>query len=174
MVNVDPLALGITRTSKDQGADATSFGHHLLELGSRHQMIIYNGLAKWPGSEELTCFPHGGGESIVDYLIGRPEATHMINSFWVTPCPIFVDHSFLYFELKCDTSNITNYSKPNHHTTIHFTHQLSNIYSRDVQIHLSSLDSSLPLENLTTEVTHILNSATISSSHIRNTIIKVE
>ena len=34
MVNVDPLAIGITRRSKDQGADATSFGHHLLELGS--------------------------------------------------------------------------------------------------------------------------------------------
>ena len=34
MVNVDPLAIGITRRSKDQGAIATSFGHHLLELGS--------------------------------------------------------------------------------------------------------------------------------------------
>ena len=106
--------------------------------------------------------------------IGRLEATHMINSFRVTPCLIGVDHNFLYSELKCDISNATNSSKPNHHTTIHFTHELSNIYSRHVQIHLSSLDSSLPLENLTTEVTHILNSATISSSHIRNTIIKVE
>ena len=33
MVNVDPLAIGITRRSKEQGAEATSFGHHLLELG---------------------------------------------------------------------------------------------------------------------------------------------
>ena len=78
MVNVDPLDIGTTRRSKDQGADATGFGHHLLELGNRHRMVIYNGLAKWPGSEELTCFPHGGGESTIDYLIGRSEATHMI------------------------------------------------------------------------------------------------
>ena len=98
MVNVDPLDIGTTRRSKDQGADATGFGHHLLELGNRHRMVIYNGLAKWPGSEELTCFPHGGGESTVDYLIGRPEATHMINSFRVAPCPIGADHSFLYCE----------------------------------------------------------------------------
>ena len=91
MVIVDPLAIGITRTSKDQGVDATSFRHHLLELGSRHQMIIYNDLSKWPGSGELTCFPHGGGESTVDYLIGRPKATHMVNSFQVAPCPIGAD-----------------------------------------------------------------------------------
>mgnify|MGYP006973869484 CR=1 FL=1 len=83
MVNVSPLAIGITRRSKDQGVDATSFDHHLLELGSRHQMIIYNGLAKWPSSKELTCFPHGGGESTIDYLIGSLEATYMINSFLV-------------------------------------------------------------------------------------------
>ena len=163
MVNVEPLALGITRTSKDQGADATSFGHHLLELGSRHQMIIYNGLAKWPGSDELTCFPHGGGASTVDYLIGRPEATHMVDSFRVAPCPIGADHSFLYFELKCDTSHATNSSQPTHHTIIHFTHELADIYSRHVQTHLSSFDSSLPLENLTTTLTHILQSAAISS-----------
>ena len=66
MVNVDPLATGITRRSKDQGVDATNFGHHLLELGSQHQMIICNGLAKWLGSEELTCFPQGGEETTID------------------------------------------------------------------------------------------------------------
>ena len=163
MVNVDPLALGITRTSKDQGADATSFGHHLLELGSRHQMIIYNGLAKWPCSEELTCFPHGGGESTVDYLIGRLEATHMINSFRVAPCPIGADHSFLYFELKCDTSNATNSSQPSHHTTIHNTHELFDIYSQHIRAHLCSLDSSLALENRTTQLIHILHPSTISN-----------
>ena len=163
MVNVDPLDIGTTRRSKDQGADATSFGHHLLELGSRHRMVIYNGLAKWPGSEELTCFPHGGGESTVDYLIGRPEATHMINSFRVAPCPIGADHSFLYFELKCDISKVTKSSQPCHHTTIHFTHELSDIYSQHVQAHLPSHDLSLPLESLSTKLTHILHSAATSS-----------
>ena len=126
-------------------------------------MIIYNGLAKWPGSEALTCFLHGGGESTVDYLIGRPEATHMVNSFRVAPCPIGADHSFLYFELKCDTSHATNSSQPNHHTIIHFMHELAHIYSRHVQAHLSSFDSSLPLENLTTKLAHTLHSTTISS-----------
>ena len=96
-VNIDPLDIGTTCRTKDQGADSTSFGHHLLELDSRHWMVTYNSLDKWSGSEELTCFPHRGGESTIDYLIGRPEAIHMINFFRMAPCPIGVDHTFLYF-----------------------------------------------------------------------------
>ena len=56
MVGVDPLAIGFTSRSKEQGADDTSFGHHLIKLGNWHQMIISNGLAKWLGLKELTCF----------------------------------------------------------------------------------------------------------------------
>ena len=119
-------------------------GHHLLKLGSKHPIIIYNGLSKWSGSEELTCFPHRGGESIVDYLIRGPGAIHMINSIQVAPCRMGVDHIFLYFELKSDISNVTNSSHSSHHTTIHFTHELFDIYSRHVQAHVSSFDSSLP------------------------------
>ena len=48
-------------------------------------------------------------------------------------------------------------------TTIHFTHELCDIYSQHVHAHLSALDPSLPLESLTTELTHILHSATINS-----------
>ena len=40
MVSVDPCAICITLVSKEQDVDATSFGHHLLELESRHPMII--------------------------------------------------------------------------------------------------------------------------------------
>ena len=46
LVSVDPFAPGITWISKDQGVDATSVGHPLLELGSRHQLIIYMCLAQ--------------------------------------------------------------------------------------------------------------------------------
>ena len=96
-MSVDPFATGITCISKDEGVDATSFGHYLLELGSRHQMIIYMDLAKLPGSKELTCFPCGGAETTFDYIIGRPEVIHMIKSFRVAPFPIGINHSFLYF-----------------------------------------------------------------------------
>ena len=54
MVGVDPLVIGII--SKEQVVDDISFGHHLIELGNWHQMIIYNGLTKWLGSKELTSF----------------------------------------------------------------------------------------------------------------------
>ena len=148
MVNVDPLDISTTCRSKDQGLDATSFGHNLLELGSPHRMIIYNGLAKCQVARlgRAHMFPTWN-----DYLIGRSEAIHMINSFCVVPCTIDADHSF-----KCDISNVTNSSQPSHHITIHFTHAHSRIYCRHVQAHLSSLDSSLPSESLTTELIHIL------------------
>ena len=87
----------------------------------------------------------------------------MINSSRVAPCLIGADHGFLYFELKCDISNATNSSQPRHPTTIHFTHEHFDIYSRHVQDHLSSLDPSLPLESLTIELTHILHCTTINS-----------
>ena len=57
MVNVDLLDIGTTHKSKDQGADTMSFGHHLLELGIRHQMVIYNGLAKVARLERAHMFP---------------------------------------------------------------------------------------------------------------------
>ena len=73
------------------------------------------------------------------------------------------DHTFLYFELKCDICNVTHSSPRSHHTTIHFTHELPDIYSQHVQARLSSLDPSMPLESLTMELTHILHSATINN-----------
>ena len=41
-------------------------------------MITYNGLVQLPGSEELTCCPHGGHESTINYLIWHPKAIHTI------------------------------------------------------------------------------------------------
>ena len=39
MVSVSLFAIGIAHISKEQGVDVTSFGHHTLELGSKHKMI---------------------------------------------------------------------------------------------------------------------------------------
>ena len=126
-------------------------------------MIIYNGLAMWLSLEELKYFPHGGGESTVNYLVGCLKLSTWSIPFWWLSCPIVANHNFLYFELKIDISNTTNFNQPSHHTTIHsYVWSLLHILST-CQAHLSSLDSSLSLENLNAQLTHILHSATISS-----------
>lgn len=52
--------VGAARTSEDESPDRGHYGDHLLELGGRHRLVIYNGMQQWPGSGALTCFPQGG------------------------------------------------------------------------------------------------------------------
>ena len=59
-------------------------------------------------------------------------------------------------------------------TPQYISHELSDISSQHILAHLSSIDSSLPLENLTTQLTRVLHFATIGSFHIQNTPSKVE
>ena len=40
---LDPTEIGIMRHSAD-APHVTGYGHHLLELGAAHDLIIYNGL----------------------------------------------------------------------------------------------------------------------------------
>ena len=58
---LDTTEFGISRYSTNAHAHVTGYGHHLLDLGKIHDLIIYNGIPKWPSSKELTCFPHGEG-----------------------------------------------------------------------------------------------------------------
>ena len=50
MINVDPDEIGITCMSNDKGLYDTGFGRQLLELGSRHHMVIYNVMQRLVGS----------------------------------------------------------------------------------------------------------------------------
>ena len=115
------------------------------------------------------------GESIIDYLMGCLEANHMVNSFQMAQCPIGVEHSFPYFELHSDIPKVASISSLDYHTTIYFTHKLSNNFSRHVQVCLPTLNSSLSVQTLTTQLTYILHSSAINSfQHTRDTITKLD
>lgn len=55
MPEMDPIENGTTRHSADAPL-VIGYGHHLLQLGAAHDLIIYNGLHRWPMSRGLTCF----------------------------------------------------------------------------------------------------------------------
>lgn len=48
---------GTRRVSANIGGDAIRYEQQLLELGSRHHLVIYNRMEQWPDSGALTYFP---------------------------------------------------------------------------------------------------------------------
>ena len=66
-----------TRSSEDLGDNL--FGSELVKLCSAQDLIICNGLKKWPNSSQMTCI-HGLGSSVVDYVISDlPLYNEIIN-----------------------------------------------------------------------------------------------
>lgn len=59
---------GTSRTSASKKAPITTYGHAFLDMGRTFELVIYNGMGKWPSSSGFTYIPHGGGASIVNYL----------------------------------------------------------------------------------------------------------
>ena len=74
----DPtLASRYKRSSEDLGENL--FGSELVKLCSAQDLIICNGLKKWPNSNKMTCI-HGLGSSVVDYVISDlPLYNEIIN-----------------------------------------------------------------------------------------------
>ena len=103
---------GLQRSSQDSG-NITSYGRDLLDMGAAHGLVIFNGLARWPLSGHLTCFPHGGGSSTVDYLIGSPTLIPQIPDFSIPPPPLGADHTYLAFTITSIPPSPT--TSPTHH-----------------------------------------------------------
>ncbi|MCO5562396.1 hypothetical protein L7F22_016023 [Adiantum nelumboides] len=163
---LDAEDMGVSRLSADGGQDNTGYGRYLLELGSRHHLVIYNGMAMWPDSGGFTCFPHSGGESTVDYLMGSTQTSELIHSVSIARTPIGADHTYLTSSLLA-THLVDPLPSPTHtYTTISFTHELTPVYIHHLHEHLIHLDPTTPLDTLTTDITSILHeSATQSFPH---------
>ena len=62
------LANRYKRSSEDLGENL--FGFDLVKFCSAQDLIICNGLTKWPNSSQMNCI-HGLGSSVVDYVISN-------------------------------------------------------------------------------------------------------
>jgi hypothetical protein len=56
------------------------FGTELVKLYSSQDLIICNGVMKWPNSNQMTCI-HGLGSSVVDYVISDILISNQIVTF---------------------------------------------------------------------------------------------
>ena len=95
---IDPITVGMHRTSEDHLGLTTTYGKYLLQLGESHGLVILNSLPCFPSSHFFTCRPFGGGTSVVDYAIANPNILPYIKNFSVTPIPL-ADHALLSFSL---------------------------------------------------------------------------
>ena len=85
-------------------------------------------------SSTFTCFPHGGGTSVVDYIMGSPALASQITDFSITPPLLGADHTYLLFHIF---AHKTVAATTPHHTSyhdIHFDH-----LALDYSAHLASL-----------------------------------
>ena len=83
---LDPITMGLQRTSEDVLGPFSIYGRHLLQLCESSGLLILNGLSFLPGSDLFTYWPHCGGASVVDYVI----STHsFISSIPVSPFRVF-------------------------------------------------------------------------------------
>ena len=101
-------------------------------MGPTHDLVIFNGMSLWPSSSIFTCFPHGGGASIVNYLTESPTLAPHITDFHITLLLPDANQTYIVFNI------LTSQPIPNTTPTyrdIHFDHKLS----LDYAAHLSSL-----------------------------------
>ena len=100
----------LSHSSADGRTPITAYGHAFLDLGRIHELIIYNGMERWPMSNSFTCFPYGGGTNLVDYIVGSPALASQITDFCIPPPPPGADHTYLFFQLL--TSRATTHHTP--------------------------------------------------------------
>ncbi len=121
---IDPTALGLHRLSEDALGPLTLYGRHLLRFCESSSLVILNGLSCFPGSEIFTCWPHGGGASVVDYVLAYPSFIPCFRSFTILHLPL-ADHSLLSIQCRLSPSFAPSLMSPHHssiiaHLPIHF------------------------------------------------------
>ena len=119
---IDCTEMGSQRTSQD-ARSITEYGRCFLDLGAMHELLIFNGMSRWPSSDSLTCFPHGGGASTVDYLMGSPALMRHIHDFAIPPPPIGADRTYLTFTISYTPLPPTPDPPISTYTHIQFHHQ---------------------------------------------------
>lgn len=100
---IDLASVGLHRMSDDALGPLTPYGRHLLQLGESQELLILNRHPCFPDSRFFTCWPHGGGASVVDYVLSSQNLLPFIRHFFVSPIPL-TDHALLSFSLWDDTT----------------------------------------------------------------------
>jgi exonuclease III len=88
-----------TRESLDNKGMVDSHGEALLRMCNSTQLVIANGMKRWPNSQRYTCHT-ASGQSVIDYLLLSERAIENVENFYIKDLQPESDHCPLHVNLK--------------------------------------------------------------------------
>lgn len=147
---LDTAEMGLERKTLD--TEYTEYGKFLLNLGTTQELMILNGLERYPLSKGFTCFPHRHRTSTVDYVMAQPRFIPHIQNLKVGPRPFGVaaDHAIISFSVNLPGSFKKDRENTKHRfPTYSFHRETDGIYTSEIYKLLSEEDPWRPLDELT-------------------------
>jgi len=148
------------------------FGTELVKLCSSQDLIICNGVMKWPNSNQMTCI-HGLGSSVVDYVISDIPVSNQITTFdLLNDHEPDSDHKPLTLTLKFSMHRSTIEENYDNQRNLHFDKSKVDIFLKDLNSKLNLLTYKDNIEelyhNFTTTLSTSINKFSFEVSYKKN------
>jgi hypothetical protein len=147
-------------------------GTELVKLCSSQDLIICNGVMKWPNSNQMTCI-HGLGSSVVDYVISDILVSNQITTFdLLNDHESDSDHKPLTLTLKFSMHRSTIGDNYDNQRNLRFDKSKVDIFLKDLNSKLKLLTYKDNIEelyhNLTTTLFTSINKFSFEVSRKKN------
>jgi hypothetical protein len=124
------------------------FGIELVKLCSSQDLIICNGVMKWPNSNQMTCI-HGLGSSVVNYVISDIPISNQIETFdLLNDHEPDSDHKPLALNLNFSMHRSTIEENYDNQRNLCFDKSKVDIFLKDLNIKLNLLTYKNNIEEL--------------------------
>jgi hypothetical protein len=148
------------------------FGTELVKLCSSQDLIICNGVMKWPNSNQLTCI-HGIGSNFIDYVISDIPISNQITTFnLLNDHEPDSDHKPLTLTLKFSMNKSTIEENSNNQRQLHFDKSKVELFLKDLNSKLHILTYKDNIEelyhNFTTTLSTCINTFSFKVSCKKN------
>jgi hypothetical protein len=148
------------------------FGSELVKLCNSQDLIICNGVMKWPNSNQMTCI-HGLGTSVVNYVIYDILVSNQITIFDLSnDHELNYDHKPLTLTLKFSMHRSIVEENSNNQRNFLFDKSKVDIFLKDLNNKLNLLTYKDNIEelyhNFTTTLSTSINKFSFKVSHKKN------
>jgi hypothetical protein len=148
------------------------FGTELVKLCSSQDLIIFNGVMKWPNSNQMTCI-HGLGSSVIDYVIYDIPVSNQIVTFdLLNDHEPDSDHRPLTLTLNFSMHRSTIEENYDNQRQLHFEKSKVDLFLKDLnsELHLLTYKDNIEdlYHNFTTTLSTSINKFSFKVSCKKN------
>ena len=124
------------------------FGTELVKICNSQDLLIFNGVMKWPNSNQMTCI-HGLGSSVVDYVIFDIPVSNQIATFdLLNDHEPDSDHKPLTLTLNFSMQRSVIEENSDNQRNLHFDKSKVDIFLKDLYSKLNLLTYKDNIEEL--------------------------